>query len=119
MFLLDNRNNRYTRGGHAIPAANNVRIYSTIKNLSVGEARVIEETGRFSDSSFKIKNVLAWFKKKMGIKCEKLGGFIADYNFRPFYEENDGVIFRNKFHDCTGQSLRKYFPGSLSHESLM
>ena len=27
-------------------------------------------------------------------------------------------IFRNKVHDCTGQSLWKCFPWSLSHESL-
>ena len=78
---------------------------------------VIEETGRFPDSSVKIKNALAWFKKKRGIKCEKLGGFIAAYNFHFFYEEN--AIFSNKLHDFTGQSLRKRFPGSLSHESLM
>ena len=38
-------NNRYTRGGHKIAVANNARIYSTIKDISVGEARVIEETG--------------------------------------------------------------------------
>ena len=41
LFLLQSRNNRYTRGRHAIPAANNARIYSTIKDFSVGEARVI------------------------------------------------------------------------------
>ena len=56
-------------------------IYSTIKDLSVGEAMLTEETGRFPDSSVKIKNALAWFKKNRGIKCEKLGGFIAEYNF--------------------------------------
>ena len=66
---LHNRNNRYTRGEHAIPVANNARIYSTIKDLSVGEAKVIEETGQFPNSSVKIKNALAWFKKKRGIKC--------------------------------------------------
>ena len=55
------------------------------------KARVIEETGRFPDSSVKIKNTLTCFKKKRGIKCEKLGGFIAEYNFRFFYEENDGI----------------------------
>ena len=111
MFLLDNRNNRYTRGGHAIPAANKVRIYSTIKNLSVGEARVIEETGLFSDSSVKIKNALAWFKKKMGIKCEKLGGFIADYNFRPFYEENDGVSLGISFMTALAKVYENIFQG--------
>ena len=111
MFLLHNRNNRYTRGGHAIPAANNVRIYSTIKNLSVGEARVIEETGRFSDSSVKIKNSLAWFKKKMGIKCEKLGGFIAEYNFRPFYEENDGVSLGISFMTALAKVYENVFQG--------
>ena len=82
MFLLHNRNNCYTRGGHAIPVANNARLYSTIKDLSVEEARVIEETGRFPDSSVNIKNVLAWFKNKRGIKCEKLAGLIGEYNFR-------------------------------------
>ena len=97
MFLLHNRNNRYTRGGHAIPVANNAGIYSTIKDLSVGKARVIEETGRFPDSSVKIKNTLAWFKKKRGIECEKLGGFIAEYNFRFFYEENDGISLGTRF----------------------
>ena len=50
-FLLHNRKNHYTRGGHAIPVVNNARIYSTIKDLSVGEARLIEESRRFSDSS--------------------------------------------------------------------
>ena len=50
-FLLRNRKNHYTRGGHAIPVVNNARIYSTIKDLSVGEARLIEESRRFSDSS--------------------------------------------------------------------
>ena len=89
--------NRYTRGGHEIPVANNARIYSTIKNLSVGEARVIEETERFPDSSVKIKNALASFKKKRGIKCEKLGGFIAAYNFRFFYEENDSISLGTSF----------------------
>ena len=53
--------------------ANNARTYSTIKDLSVGEAMVTEETGLFPDSSVKIK--------KRGIKCEKLGEFIAEYNF--------------------------------------
>ena len=61
---LHNRNNRYTRGGHAIPVANNARIYSTIKDLSVGEARVTEGTGRFPDSSAKIKNALIWFHEE-------------------------------------------------------
>ena len=42
LFLLHKRNNRYTRGGHAIPVADNARIYSTIRDLSVGEARVSE-----------------------------------------------------------------------------
>ena len=50
-FLLHNRKNHYTRGGHAIPVVNNARIYSTIKDLSVGEARLIEESRGFSDSS--------------------------------------------------------------------
>ena len=50
-FLLHNRKNHYTRGGHAIPVVNNARIYSTIKDLSVGEARLIEESRRFSGSS--------------------------------------------------------------------
>ena len=59
LFLLHNRNNRYTRGGHAIAMANNARTYSTIKDLSVGEAMVTEETGQFLDSSVKIKNALA------------------------------------------------------------
>ena len=45
---------------------------------------VIEETGRFPDSSVKIKNALAWFKKKRSIRCGKIGGFIAEYNFRFF-----------------------------------
>ena len=91
MFLLHSRNNQYIRGGHAIHVANNARIYSTIKVFSVGEVTVVEETGRFPDSSVKINNALAWFKKKRGIKYEKLGGFIAEYNFRFFYEENDGI----------------------------
>ena len=59
LFLLNNRNNRYTRGGNATPVADNARIYSTIRDLSVGEARVSEETGRFSHFSVKIKNALA------------------------------------------------------------
>ena len=50
---------------------------STIKELSVGEVWVIEGTGRVPDSSVKMKNALAWFKKKSSIKGEKLGGFIA------------------------------------------
>ena len=91
LVLLHNRDNRYTRGGHAILVANKTRIYSTIKDLSVGEARVIEENGEFSDSSVKIKNVLAWFK------CEKLGGFIAEYNFRFFYEENGLISLGTRF----------------------
>ena len=97
LFLLHNRNNHYTKGGHTIPVANNARIHSTIKDLSVVEARVIEEIERFPDSSSKIKNTLAWFKKKRGIKCENLGGFIAEYNFRFFYEENDGISLRTRF----------------------
>ena len=48
LFLLYNRNNCYTRDGQAIPVVNKARIYSTIKDLSVGEVRVIEETGRFT-----------------------------------------------------------------------
>ena len=43
------------------------------------------------------KNALAWFKKKRGIKCEKPGGFIAEYNVRFFYEENDGISLRTRF----------------------
>ena len=39
LFLLHSRNNQYTRGAHAIPVANNARIYSTIKDFSVGEVR--------------------------------------------------------------------------------
>ena len=81
LFLLHNRNNRYTRDRNAIPVDNNARIYSTIKDLDVGEARVIEQTGRFPNSVAKIKIALAWFKKKRGIKCEKLARFIAEYNF--------------------------------------
>ena len=97
--MLHNRNNRYTRGGQAIPADNNARIYRLIKELSAGEVRIIDETRRFLDSSIKIKNALAQFKKKSGIKCEKLRGFIAEY----------WHIFKNKAHDCTGQSLRNVF----------
>ena len=63
-FSLHNRNNRYTRGGDAIPVASNSRVYGTVKNLIVGEANVIEETGWFPDSSVKTKNTLTWFKKK-------------------------------------------------------
>ena len=74
-----------------------IAIYSTIEDLSFGKAKVIEETGRFPDSSVKIKNSLAWFKKKRGIKCEKLGGFIAEYNFRFFCEENDGISLGTRF----------------------
>ena len=39
LFLSHNRSNRYTRDGHATPVANNDRIYSTIKDLSVGDVR--------------------------------------------------------------------------------
>ena len=70
LFLLHNRNNPYSRDGHEVPVANNARIYSTIKDLSVGDARVIEETGPFPDSSIKINNALTWSKKKRVIKCE-------------------------------------------------
>ena len=49
---LHSRNNRYTRGRHAIPVANNAIIYSTFKDLSIREARVIEET--FSITRFPI-----------------------------------------------------------------
>ena len=111
MYFLHNRNNRYTRGGHAIPVANNARIYSTVKDLSVGEARAIEETGRFPNSSVKIKNVLAWFKKKRGIKCEKLGGFIAEYNFRFFYEENDSISFGIRFMTALAKVYENVFQG--------
>ena len=89
-------NNRYTKGGHEIPVANKVRIYSTIEDLSFGEARVIEETGRSPDSSIKIKNALAWFKNMRSIKCE-IGGFIPEYNFCFFYEENDGISLETRF----------------------
>ena len=111
MFLLHNRNNRYTRGGNAFSAANNARIYSTIKDLNVGEARVIEETGRFPDSSVKIKNALAWFKKKRGIKCEKLGGFIAECNFCFFYEENDGISIGTRFMTALAKVYENVFQG--------
>ena len=39
-----------------------------MKDFSIGEFRVIEETGRFPDTSVKIKNALTWFKEKRGIK---------------------------------------------------
>ena len=109
MFLIYNRNNRYTRGGHAIPAENNARMYSPIEDLSVGEARVIEETGRFSDSPVKIKN--AWFKKKRGIKCEKHGGSTAEYNFWFFYEENDGISFGTRFMTALAKVYENVFHG--------
>ena len=96
-FLLHNRKNRYTRGGHAISVVNNARIYGTIKDLSVGKARLIEESRRFSDSSVKTKNALAWLKKKRDIKCEKLGDFTVGYNCRFFYEENDLISLRTRF----------------------
>ena len=82
--LLLNRNNRYTRSRHAMTIANNARTYSSIKDLGVGEARVIEETGRFLESYVKIKNALAWLKKKRSIKCEKLGGFLQSTTFVSF-----------------------------------
>ena len=100
---------------YAIPFANNTKIYSTIKKISVEEARVIEEARRFPYSFIKVKNALALFKKKRDIKCEKLGGFIAEHNFRFF---NEG-FFRNKVDDCIGQNLQNGFPGSLNRESLM
>ena len=91
--------------------ANNARIYRTIKYLSVGEARVIEETGRFPDSSVKIKNALAWFKKKRSIKCEKPGGFIADCNFRFFYEENHGISLGTRFMTAIAKVYENIFQG--------
>ena len=109
MILLHKRNNRYTKGGHAISVANNARIYSTIKNLSVEEARVIEETGRFPDCSVQMKNELAWFKKKRDIKCEKLEGFIAECNFRFFYEESGGISLGTKFMTGLAKTYKKVF----------
>ena len=90
---------------------NNAITYSTIKDLSVGEVRVTEETGRFPDSSFKIKNALAWFKKKRGIKCEKLAGFIAEFNFRFFYEQNDGISLGTKFMTALAKVYENIFQG--------
>ena len=107
-FLLHNRTNCYSRGGHAIPLSNNARIYSTIKDLSVEEARVIE---RFPGSSVKIKNTLAWSKKKRGIKCDKLGGFIAEYNFRFFCEENDEISLETRFMTPLAKVYENVFQG--------
>ena len=47
----------------------------------------------------------------MGIKCEKLGGFIADYNFRPFYEENDGVSLGISFMTALAKVYENIFQG--------
>ena len=91
--------------------ANNARTYSTIKDLSVGEAMVTEETGLFPDSSVKIKNALAWFKKKRGIKCEKLGEFIAEYNFWLFYEENDRISLGTRFMTALAKVYENVFQG--------
>ena len=87
----------------------NARIYSTIKILIVGEARVIEETERFPDSSVKIKNALAWLKEKS--KCEKPGGFIAGYNLRFFYEENGGISLGTKFMTALAKVYENVFQG--------
>ena len=81
----------------------------------MAEARVIEKARRFPYSSIKMKNALALFKKKRDIKFEKLEGFIAERNFRFFYEG----FFRNKVDDCIGQNLQNGFPGSLNPESFM
>ena len=80
--------------------ANNARIYSTFKDLSIREARVIEET--FSITGFPIlplRSRTHWhgLKRRGGIKCEKLGGFITEYNFRFFYEKNDGISLGTRF----------------------
>ena len=100
---LHNRNNRYARGRHATPTTQNARIYSTVKDCSIWETRVIEEIGQFPDSFVKTKNILTWFKKKRGIKYEKLGGFIAEYSFRFFYKENDNTTF-----DCFTKKMMAY-----------
>ena len=72
---------------------------------------VIEETGRFPDSSVKIKNALAWFKKKRSIKCGKIGGFIAEYNFRFFYEENDAISLGARFVTSLAKVYENDFQG--------
>ena len=85
--------------------------YIALLNLNVGEARVIEETGQFFDSSVKVKNALAWFKKKRGIKCEKLGGFVAEYNLRFFYEENDEISLGTRFMTALAKVYENVFQG--------
>ena len=72
---------------------------------------VIEETGRFPDSSVKIKNALAWFKKKSSIRCGKIGGFIAECNFRFFYEENDGISLGTRFVTSLAKVYENDFQG--------
>ena len=109
--MLHSRNNCYTRGGHAIPVASNARIYSTIEDLNVGKARAIEETERLPHYSIKTKNTLVWFKKKRGIKCGKLGGFIGEYNFRFFYEENDDISLETKFMTALVKVYENVFQG--------
>ena len=80
----------------------------------------IEEIGLFPNSSVKIKNALAWFKKKEGgaFNTRNLEASLQSTFFRFFCKGNDGISSGKKAHYCTGQSLRKCFLESLGNESL-
>ena len=44
-------------------------------------------------------------------KCEKLGGFIAEHNFRFFYKENDGISLETRFLTALAKVNENVFQG--------
>lgn len=92
---MHNTAGRYDADGdNEVPTLNGSIVYTNLE-LNTPDGTVVlpenEYPGNFHDS---FNHSLVWIRSKRGIKCNKAGAFLAEYNFR-FAIGNDDV--KNRF----------------------
>ena len=87
-YLLHNVNKRFFN--ESIPVAERTTIFTDIRTLMTpnNTLNIMEITLLQGNDENPKNHALQWLKKKRGIKCNKVGGYIAEYNFKFFRTEN-------------------------------
>ena len=93
-FLLHNTNDRYFNDPNfVVPVRAQTLLLSEYANINVDAGvRQTAEVELFQGHVDQ-KEIMAktWLKGKRGIRCGQAGGFLAEYNYRFFFEKDNNM----------------------------
>lgn len=77
-------------GNMIVPVVDGSTVYTNLDDfLLLGSCVAVAGNMYPGNVDNRIFHAMNWIKQKRGIRCKKVGGFIAEYNFRYFLGEGD------------------------------